>query len=50
MLKGRENIPGDIGEDDVSIAASQSLACRDFTCEINTDSFPCNKTRKIRTM
>ena len=49
IFSGRENIPGDVGEDDVSIAASQSLATRDFTCEINPDLFPCNKTGKIGT-
>ena len=48
MFKGGKNIPGDMGEDGVSVVASQSLATWDFTCEINPDSFPCNKTRKIR--
>ena len=48
MFKGGENIPGDMGEDGVSVVASQSLATRDFTCEINPDLFPCNKARKIR--
>ena len=48
MFKGGENIPGDMGEDGVSVVASQSPATQDFTCEINLDLFPCNKTRKIR--
>ena len=48
IFKGGENIPGDVGEDGVSVAASQSLATRDFPCETNQDSFPCNKTGKIR--
>ena len=49
MFKGGKNTTGDMGEDDVSIAAFQSLATLNITCEINLDSFPCNKTRKIRT-
>ena len=48
MFKGGENIPGDMGEDGVSVVASQSLATQDFTCEINPDLFPCNKTGKTR--
>ena len=49
MFKGGEKISGDMGEDGVSVAPSQSLATRDFTCEINPDFIPCNKTEKIRT-
>ena len=49
MFKGGKNTTGDMGEDDVSIAAFQSLATLNITCEINPDSFPCKKTRKIRT-
>ena len=47
MFKGGENNLGDMGEDGVSIAASQSLANWDFTYEINLDLFPCNKKGKI---
>ena len=32
----------------MSIVASQSLATQDFTCEMNPDLFPCNKTGKVR--
>ena len=46
-MKGGENIPGDMGEDTVSVAASQSLANWDFTYEINLDLFPFNKAGKI---
>ena len=48
MFKGGKNIPEDMGEDGVSVVASQSIAIQDFTCEINPALFPCNKTRKIR--
>ena len=37
MFKGGKNIPGDIGEDGVSVAASKSLAIRDLNYEINLD-------------
>ena len=47
MSLGGENIPGDVGEDGVSVAASQSHATWGFTCEINPDLFPHNKMGKI---
>ena len=49
MFKGGKNILRDMGEDGVSVADSQSLATQDFIHEINLDSFPYNKARKIRT-
>ena len=46
MFKGGKNTTGDMGEDDVSIAAFQSLATLNITCEINLDSFPCKKNKE----
>ena len=45
MFKGGKNTTGDIGEDDVFIAAFQSLATLNITCEINPDSFLCQKQK-----
>ena len=48
MFKRGKNIPVGMGEDGVSIVTSQSLATKDFTCEINPDTFLCNILGKIR--
>ena len=48
MFSGGENIPGDVGEVGVTVAASQSHAIWDFTREINLDSFPHNINEENR--